>query len=118
MVCINCPMSCHLKVTLEDGEVKAVSGNTCPRGETYAIKELTNPTRMLTSTVTIKGAIHNGLPVITSSDIPKNKMFDVMKEITAAEVCAPVKVNDVIIKDVCGLGVDIIASRSMEKVND
>ena len=73
---------------------------------------------MLTSTVTIKGAIHNGLPVITSGDIPKSKIFDVMKEITEAEVCAPVKVNDVIIKDVCGLGVDIIASRSMEKVND
>lgn len=115
MVCINCPMSCHLSVTLEDGKVVSVSGNTCPRGVAYAEKELTNPTRMLTSTVLIQGGIHSCLPVISSGDLPKDKIFDVMKEIQRVEVQAPVKVNDVIIENVCGLGVDIIASRSMGK---
>ena len=117
MVCINCPMSCHLKVVVENNEVKSVSGNTCPRGETYVIKEFTNPTRMLTSTVCIKGAIHNGLPVISSKDLPKERIFDVMKVISETEVCAPIKINDVIIENVCGLGVDIIASRSMDKID-
>lgn len=119
MVCINCPMSCHLKVELdESGKVSKVSGNTCPRGEKYAYKELTNPTRIVTSTVRIKGAIHNGLPVITDKDIPKDKIFDVMEEIRKAEVCAPVKINDIILENVCGLGVNIIASRSMEKISN
>lgn len=118
MICIICPLSCHLEVDLDDsGNVVDVAGNSCPRGDTYARKELTNPTRMLTSTVRIKGAMYERLPVITSGDIPKGKMFDVMKAIAEVEVTAPVKVKDVIVKDVCGLGVDIVASRSMDKIN-
>ena len=117
MICIICPLSCHLEVELDDqGNVGEVTGNSCPRGDTYARKELTNPTRMLTSTVSIKGAMYDRLPVITSNDIPKGKMFDVMKAIAEVEVSAPIKVKDVIVKDVCGLGVDIVASRSMDKV--
>lgn len=112
LVCINCPLGCHLTVTKENDEIK-VTGNNCPRGEKYAINEMTCPMRTLTSTVKIKGSIHDSLPVITSGQIPKEKMFDVMKALKGVEVKAPVKVNDVIIKNVCDLGVDIIASRSM-----
>jgi len=115
MICIVCPMSCHLEVELDDkGAVLNVSGNSCPRGDVYARKELTNPTRMLTSTVKIKGAMYDRLPVITSTDIPKGKMFDVMKAIANIEVQAPVLINQIILKDVCGLGVDIKGSRTME----
>lgn len=117
MICIICPMSCHLEVDLDDqGAVLNVRGNSCPRGDVYARKELTFPTRMLTSTVKIKGAMYERLPVITSSDIPKGKMFDVMKAIANIEVQAPVLIKQVILKDVCGLGVDILASRTMECV--
>jgi CxxC motif-containing protein len=73
---------------------------------------------MLTSTIKIEGAFYDRLPVITSSDIPKSKLFDVMKEINNSTVKAPVKAKDVLIKDVCGLGVDIIASRSMQAVDN
>ena len=115
LVCINCPMSCHLKVTLEGSEVVKVEGNTCPRGDRYAHAELTNPMRMVTSTVEIEHGMYHCLPVITSGEIPKDKMFDVMKEIQKTKVCAPIHVNDIIIKNICGLGVDIIASKSMER---
>jgi CxxC motif-containing protein len=118
MICIVCPMSCHLEVEQnDDGSILSVTGNSCNRGDGYARKELTNPTRMLTSTIKITGAIYNRLPVITSSDIPKGKLFEVMKALASIEVTAPVKMNDVIVTNICDLGIDIIASRSMEKVN-
>lgn len=112
LVCINCPMGCHLSVTKENGEVK-VTGNTCHRGEKYAIDEATCPKRTLTTTVSIKHSIYDCLPVITSAQIPKDKMFDVMKELKNIEVNAPININDVIVEDVCGLGVNIIASRTL-----
>ena len=119
MSCITCPMSCHLKVELDaEGKVLTVTGNTCPRGEKYARNELTHPMRMLTSTVKIKDAMYQRLPVILSAEIPKEKLFAVMKEINQVEVCAPVKIDDIILENVCGLSVNVIASRSMESVKD
>ncbi len=118
MICIVCPVSCHLEIEMdENNNIVEVKGNQCPRGDVYARKELTNPTRMLTSTVKIVGAMYDRLPVITSSDIPKGTMFDVMKEIAKIEVKAPVQNKQVLIENVCDLGVDIIASRSMAKVD-
>lgn len=117
MICIVCPVSCHLEITLDDdNNILKVEGNTCPRGDVYARKELTNPTRMLTSTVKISGAMYDRLPVITSGDIPKDSQFAVMKEIAKISVEAPIENKHILIKDVLGLGVDIIASRSMAKV--
>jgi CxxC motif-containing protein len=118
MICIICPMSCRLEIDMDDqGQVLNVTGNACNRGDVYARKELTNPTRMLTSTVKISGAMYDRLPVITSSDIPKGMMFEVMKALAHVEVVAPIKMDEVIVKNVCGLDVDIIASRSMERVH-
>lgn len=115
MACIVCPVSCHLEVELnEAGEVLSVSGNTCPRGEQYARNEMTNPVRMLTSTVKLKNGLYKRLPVILSAEIPKDKMFQVMDAINKAQVKAPVKIKDVIIENVCGLQVDVVASRSMK----
>lgn len=116
LTCIVCPMSCQITVEMNDaGEILAVTGNTCNRGENYARSEMTHPLRQLTSTVKITGADLSRLPVILSGDIPKERLFDVMKEINKVSVEAPVKVKDVMIANVCGLGVDVIASRSMEQ---
>lgn len=118
MICIVCPVSCHLEVTLDDeGNVLEVTGHACPRGDVYARKELTNPTRMLTSTVKINGAMYDRLPVVTSADIPKDSQFDIMNEIAKVSVDAPIVIGQVLINDVLGLGVDIVASRSMAKIN-
>lgn len=116
MTCIVCPMSCHLLAALDkDGHVISVTGNTCRRGEDYVRQELTSPTRILTSTVRLEGGLYRRLPVITSANIPKDKMMDVMREIDKVQVCAPVPIGSVLIENVCGLGVNIIASRTMEK---
>jgi CxxC motif-containing protein len=90
-----------------------VTGNKCPRGVDYAIKEMTNPTRMVTSTVKIKGGLLPRIPVRTSKPIPKEMIFKCMEVLNDVEVNRPVKAGDVIIKNIFDLDVDIIASRSM-----
>ena len=117
MVCIVCPMSCHLSVEIENDTVKSVTGNTCPRGAKYASEEICNPTRMVTSTVVLKNARMTRLPVATEYPVPKDKIFDVMDQINKVKVKAPVKLGDVIIENVAKTGVNIIATRSFESID-
>ena len=115
MTCIVCPMGCRLTVLTDgSGQVISVTGNTCPRGETYARLEATAPERTVTSTVRLEGGIYRRLPVITSGTVPKERMRDVMREIDRTAVRAPVRIGDVLVRNVCGLGVDVVASRSMD----
>ena len=113
LTCIGCPMGCLVTVEMENGEILNITGNTCKIGDTYARKEVTNPTRIVTSTVMIGGSDKTRLPVKTASDIPKSAIFDVMEVINHAQAKAPVKIGDVIIKDVAGTGVDVIATRNI-----
>ena len=110
LICICCPRGCHLSIDLDSHKV---TGNSCPRGEAYAISEVTHPTRIITSTVVIKNAIHKRLPVKTSEPISKDKIFDVMKELNKIVVSSPVKIGDIIIKNVADTGSDIIATKNM-----
>ncbi|WP_432662760.1 DUF1667 domain-containing protein [Wukongibacter baidiensis] len=112
MVCIVCPLGCRISVSKEESDY-TVDGNKCPRGKDYGIKELTNPTRVLTTTVKIKDGLLNRLPVKTKEAIPKNKVFECMKIIDSIEIKTPISVGDVIVKDILNTGVDVIASRSM-----
>lgn len=114
LVCINCPRGCHLNVTKQNDEV-VVTGNMCPRGKTYAINELTNPMRTITTTVSVIAKNETRLPVITSCQIPKDKMMDIMKALKEVSVKAPVKINDVIVKNICGLQADIISAKTIEE---
>ena len=118
LVCITCPRGCQLSVEVDDrGNVQSVSGNSCPRGEIYGSKEVKAPERMITSTVRIDGGVHPLLPVISERAIPKNKIWEVMREIQKVRVVAPVRYRDVIIENAGGTGVAIIASRTMKKVS-
>ena len=112
LICINCPLGCQLEVTLDAGEVVSVTGNTCKRGEAYGRKEVTNPTRIVCSSVPVVGSPKGGMvSVKTAQDIPKGKIFDVMEEIRGASITPPVEIGDVVIADVAGTGVDVIATR-------
>lgn len=116
MVCVVCPMSCHLTVEIQKKQVKSVTGNTCQRGVKYATEELCNPVRMVSSTVLMKNAKITRLPVVTRSPIPKNKIKEVMKQINKVKVKAPIQRGDVIIENVARSGVDVIASRSFKAI--
>ncbi len=110
LTCVACPLGCPIEVVIENGEVVSVTGNTCKRGDAYARSEVTNPERSLTTSVKIEGGVHPVVPVKSSGPVPKGKMFDCMKEINAASIKAPVKIGDVVIKNILGLGVDIVAT--------
>lgn len=116
LICIGCPMGCPMEVKLENGEVVSVTGNTCAKGDAYARKEVTHPTRIICSTVPVEGGDHLTLPVKTAQDIPKGKIFDAVAELKHVKVAAPVKLGDVVLADVCGTGVDIIACRTVAKI--
>ena len=107
------PLGCPLTVEMEGNEVKSVAGNTCPRGDAYAKKELTNPTRIVTSTVRVAGGRLAMVSVKTESDIPKGKIFDCVKALKDVEVTAPVKIGDVIVENVAGTGVNVIATKNV-----
>lgn len=113
LTCICCPMGCQITVTLDNGEVTDVTGNTCKRGDVYARKEVTNPTRVVTSSVRVSGGRIAMVSCKTAGDIPKGKIFDCCKAIQSIEVQAPVKIGDIILKDVCGTGVDVIATKEV-----
>ncbi len=113
LICIGCPMGCQMTVELDGGEVVSVSGYTCPRGKIYAEKEVTNPTRIVTSTVKVTGGVKERVSCKTASDIPKNKIADVMADINAACVTAPVGIGDVLVRNAAGTGVDVIATANV-----
>lgn len=113
LTCIGCPLGCALTVTMEGDTVTAVTGNTCPRGDAYARKEVTNPTRIVTSTVRVKGGVFPMANVKTAADIPKDKIFACVEALKDVTVNAPVKIGDVILPNVAGTGVDIVAARNV-----
>ncbi len=110
LICVSCPLGCPIEVEIENGEVVAVTGNTCKRGDTYARAEITNPVRSLTTSVKVENGIHPVVPVKSLGAVPKDKMFDCMKVINSVTVNAPVKIGDVIIENILDLGVDIVAT--------
>ena len=113
LICIGCPMGCMMTVSMENGEVVEVTGNTCKRGDTYARKEVTNPTRIVTSSVRVSGGALAVVSVKTKEDIPKGKIQDCMKALQQVEVKAPVQIGDVVLTDVAGTGVDVIATKNV-----
>lgn len=111
LICIMCPKGCHLTV---DDDLN-VTGNTCPRGVTYGKQEVTDPRRYLTSTVRLESENYRRLPVISNGDLPKDKVSEVVKYLDTVVVKPPVNVKDVIVKNVLGLGVDIVATRTIKE---
>lgn len=114
MTCINCPMGCSLEVII-DGDIINVTGNTCKRGEEYAINEVKDPKRVVTSTVRVMNGDKPLAAVKTNGEIPKKYIFDIMRIINTTIAYAPVKIGDVIIKNVLNTSVDITAASNVDK---
>lgn len=113
MICIMCPIGCNLEVEqlTKGGELK-VTGQTCKRGEVYARMEIINPQRIVTSLFPVKG--DGVVSCKTSNTIDKSKIFDVLNAIKAKSANKPVKIGDVLIKNVLNTGVDIVATSNKE----
>ena len=112
ITCINCPVGCRLTVELENGQVVSVTGNTCPRGVTYAKQECVDPLRMVTAVIHVEGSAVP-LSVKTKTPIPKKAISSCMQALANAKLTAPIKAGDVVVANVCGTGVDVIATKSV-----
>ena len=112
IICVACPKGCRLRINRE-GETILVSDQGCKRGEGYAMQEMTDPRRMVASTVRIKSNSHPLLPVYTSAPIPKGKIQPLLKELREINLSAPVKMGQVILRDALGTGIDVLASRDI-----
>ena len=117
LTCIGCPLGCQIEVMMEDtGEIILVTGNTCDRGDKYARKEVTAPTRIVTSSVRVYGS-RNGermVPVKTASDIPKEKIMDVIRDLRGVSVPCPVRIGDILFKNIADTGVDMVATKNVD----
>ncbi|HZJ78468.1 MAG TPA: DUF1667 domain-containing protein [Clostridia bacterium] len=114
LVCIVCPRGCKLLIEEKNGTIN-VKGNTCKRGKAFAVSEMTNPQRTICSTVKTVFSQVPVLPVRVSADIPKDRIFDVMKQINKTVLKERIGRGDAVIKNVLGLNVDVIATSSMLK---
>lgn len=107
LICIMCPMGCNITITDDDGKV-TVTGNTCRRGEIYARTELTSPQRVVTSLCPLVGG--GVVPCKTKGTVPKEKIFEVLDIIKKCPAASPVRTGDVLVENVCGTGVDVVAT--------
>lgn len=114
LTCIRCPRGCQVTVELaDDGSVASVSGNSCKRGETYAKAEVTSPVRTVTTTVAVEGSVDRKLvSVKTVPEVPKAAVLDVMAEAMTVVAHAPVRIGDVLRKDIAGTGSDLVATKA------
>ena len=114
--CINCPLSCSLELTEENGEILEIKGNECKLGAKYAEAEFRDPRRVVTTTVGVRNGALPLLPVRTATSIPKRLVTDATKVLANVVVDAPVENGQVVMKNILDTGVDVIASRDLEKV--
>ena len=113
--CIVCPNGCEIETEYEGTQVFSVTGNLCPKGKTYVTQELADPRRTIATSVRITGGVLPLASVRLTNAIPKDRIFDVMAEINRQALAAPVKIGDVVIHDVLGLGSDVIVTKNIEK---
>ncbi len=114
VTCIICPIGCEIEVLSSDDKIEKIEGYQCKKGVKYAREEVVCPVRTLTSTLRVKNGNLPLVSVKTSPPVPKEKMFDVMDEFAKTEVSAPIKIGDILVKDILGLGSDVLATKNIE----
>ena len=110
LVCIGCPKGCRVSI---DTETLETSGNACPRGAVYGRNELLHPVRVVTSTVRLEGGPTPRLNVKTDKPLPQDKMFECMALLDDVTATVPVHVGDVLLANICGTDVNIVAAKSV-----
>ena len=113
LTCINCPMGCRITADYDGKVVTNIQGFTCARGKAYAQTEITDPTRMVTALVAVEGT-HVPLSVKTKDPIRKPLIFDALKAIRETTVKPPIRIGDVVIENICGSGVNVIATENVD----
>ncbi len=114
LVCIICPISCQLSVKYNKKRISKVEGNQCKRGLEYAEKEIFHPERIVTTTVRITGTNVTLLPVRTDKGVPRDMTLNIVQEASKLTVAAPVKLGDILIRNILKTNTNLVATRSLE----
>lgn len=112
VICVTCPKGCTLEVT-KDGNTIIKVENGCKRGHQYAQQELTDPRRMVASSIQVRGGLHPLLPVYTSAPFPKARIPELLRVLRQIEITAPVLMDQIILENVLDSGIDVQASRNI-----
>ena len=111
LICIMCPLACHVVVTVDDaGNILDVANHQCKEGREYALAEYRFPVRVLTTTILTAGASRHLLPVRSSKPIPKTRLMEVMYSLSKVRIKSPVKIGQVIVPNIAGTGVDMVST--------
>jgi CxxC motif-containing protein len=113
IICITCPMGCTLEVAHDGKTITKLQGEACKRGKEYAQSELTDPRRMVTTTVKVRGGMHPLVPVYTAAPFPKPLIFDLLNALRRVELESPVQRDQVVVKNALDTGIDVLASRDL-----
>lgn len=113
MICIDCPIGCEINVTHDGKILLEIDGNKCKKGIDYTETEITDPRRMVITTVRVRGGFHHLVPVRSTEPVPKTKIFSILKKLRKVELKTPVKIHQVVLPDAVGTGIDIVTSRSL-----
>ena len=116
LTCIVCPLSCIIDTEYTPKRIKSISGHQCKKGKVYAEDELFAPTRILTTTVKVDGGVLPLVSVKTNKPVPKEKLFSILDEIMQLTLDAPVKLGDIIIKNVQNTKANIVATKTVERI--
>jgi CxxC motif-containing protein len=116
LICITCPAGCQLELIVDGSTIIESAGNACKRGLEYAAHELSNPRRMVTTSVKVSGGSHPLVPVYTEAAIPKPRIFELLAELRGLEVAAPVERGQTILENALGTGVNVVASRNVAAI--
>lgn len=112
VTCIVCPLGCSIDIKVENDQVVDISGNDCKRGIDFAKTEFYNPQRMVTTMVSLSHGEYRFLPVISESEIPKKNLKDCIHMLQNIKVQAPIKMGDIVIENILGTGINIIAAKT------
>ena len=114
--CIVCPNGCEVEAEYEGTQVLSVAGNLCPKGKTYVTQELVDPRRTIATSVRVVGGTMPLASVRLTHTVPKDRIFDVMREINRQVLAAPTRIGDVVIKNVLGLDSDVIVTKNIDRI--
>ena len=116
ITCIICPIGCKIMVRKDGKHFEICDGNKCKKGIEYAINEALDPRRMLTTTVLVNNGEWPLVSVKSSKPVPKNKIFQLLKQIKRTKIDAPVSIGQDILKNVANTGINIIATKSIKRL--
>ena len=116
ITCITCPLGCRIRITYSEDAIHRIEDYQCEKGKDYAVQEIFNPVRTLTTTLMVAKGELPLVSVRTSKPVPKQRIFDIMDALSDVAIVAPVKMGDVLIEKILGLDIDIVATKNVEKI--